>query len=93
MGVKRKATEDEISLVVISHCLKEIADGRMEFKPVGMAVTEEDKVYYKEVAIHALMHGMQKLAEGLNLPDDLKHTLILYESDLERIVHRKDNCE
>lgn len=82
--VERNVKEREESLAVLSSILKNILSGQYEYEPWGVTVQTADKPIYKKLAVRSLMCAMNLLAEGINLPEDLKRTLILSEADLER---------
>lgn len=82
--IERDVEEREKSLGVLSSILKNILSGRYEFEPWGVEVQTANKPFYKELAVRSLMCAMNLLADGINLPEDLKRTLILSEADLER---------
>ncbi len=78
----RKQTE--LSLIQLSLILKNILMDEYLLHPAMTPVPSESKTYFKDSAVKALMYAMNRLAEGFGMDEDLKHTLVMYESDLER---------
>lgn len=83
MNAKEKK-QTELSLIQLSLILKNILMDEYLPHPAMSPVPLESKTYFKDPAVKALMYAMNRLAEGFGLDEDLKHTLVMYESDLER---------
>lgn len=83
----------ELYLMQLSMILKDVLTDKYLPKPVAVDICDKDKPYMKDLAVRSLMYAMRKLADGLNLDETLEHTLILFESDLERFgyVLRKND--
>lgn len=76
--------ERELALMQLSQILKDILTDRYMPKPMGTELEAADIPYFKTLAVRSLMYAMNELADGLSLEEDLKHSLVLYESDLAR---------
>ena len=83
----------ELYLMQLSMILKDVLTDKYLPKPVAVDICDKDKPYMKDLVVRSLMYVMRKLADGLNLDETLEHTLILFESDLERFgyVLRKND--
>lgn len=81
MQEKEKA---ELYLMQLSMILKDVLSDEYLPKPVAVDICDKDKPYMKDLAVRSLMYAMRKLADDLSLDEALEHTLILFESDLER---------
>lgn len=85
-----KDEERELAVMQLSQILKDVLCDEYLPLPKGVKVADKDKQYFKDLAVYSLMIGMQELSKDLNLPKDLKSSLILCESDLERFCkHEK----
>lgn len=89
--MKKQQEERELAVVMLSTILKNIAADQYLPVPMGTEFTEDQKPYFKDLAIKGVFRAMQELSKSLNLEESLKHALILYESDLERILHSPNN--
>ena len=75
----------ELAIVMLSNTLKEVIRGRYEPAPwFAKETSPEERTYYKEQTIRGLQLAMNELAKDLDLPNDLKASLVMSESDLGR---------
>lgn len=89
--MKKQQEERELAVVMLSTILKNIAADQYLPVPMGTEFTDDQKPYFKDLAIKGVFGAMQELSKGLNIEESLKHALILYESDLERILPYPNN--
>ena len=76
--------QKEMAVVMLSTILKNIVEDQYLPVPMGTEFTEDQKPYFKDLAIKGVLLGMKELSKDLKLGEGMKHALILYEDDLER---------
>ena len=85
-NIREEDARKEMAVMQLSQILKDILTDKYLPLPSLILVTEEDKPYFKDLAVHSVIFSMQVLSKELNLPEDLKSSLILSVSDLERFL-------